>query len=438
MSVKSVPCDLSAERATLGSILLDREAIVAVAGWLLPEFFYLEKHALVYSAMLTCYGRREPPDLTTVTTELRRQERLDLVGGMSFLGELLGDVPTAVHIEYYARSVERTAVLRRLIEAGGKIVALGYDESDTLEVTLDKAEATLFAVAQRRSSEEFVSLSQVAGEYFEDVEQADEDNGLPGLTTTIPDLDAITGGMKNDELIILAARPSVGKTALSLSIADGLARQGYAVGIFSLEMNRKLLLQRLLAMATGCSAGATKSLMRRGDGPSMDALGHISELPIFIDHTSAINVYSIRSRARRLALMRPIDFWIVDYLQLVDSTDPRADDVRRVTEISRGLMQMAREFGQPVLALSQLSRAVEGRASHVPQLSDLRGSGSIEQDASQVWALYREELYDAETTKKGLAELHVLKNRNGDIGVAPLNFERHTTRFLPLERARAI
>ncbi|MEI7646478.1 MAG: replicative DNA helicase [Chloroflexales bacterium] len=434
MIEKSVPCDIAAERAVLGSILLEREAIVAIAGWLVPDQFYLEKHALVYEAALACFGRREPPDLHTVASELRRQERLDLIGGMAFLGELVGDYPTAVHIEYYAKHVERTAVLRTLIEAGGKITALGYEEKDSLEATLDQAEAVLFQVAKnRRAAEEFVPLAHVASEYFDRLQRtAGEAGDLDGLTTTFSNLDTVTGGMKSDELIVLAARPAVGKTSCAVSIADQLARRGYGVGIFSLEMNRERLLARVLSMSTGRSAGANADLIRRGDQDTIAALGAVADLPIHIDHTSAINVYSIRSHARRLALKEHIDIWMVDYLQLADATDPRADDVRRITEISRGLMQMAREFGQPVLALSQLSRAVEGRALHVPQLSDLRGSGSIEQDASQVWALYREELYKENSDKKGLAELHVLKNRNGNIGVVPLRFDGHTTKFSAL------
>jgi replicative DNA helicase len=588
---RSVPFDLQAERATLGSILLDREAIVAVASWLLTEYFYLEKHAMVYEAMLACYGRREPPDLTTVSTELRRQERLDLVGGISFLGELLGEVPTAVHVEYYARSVERTAVLRKLIEAGGKITALGYDESQPLETTLDKAEAELFTISQRRSNQDFVHIGQIVNQLFTQIETLQDRRGdVVGVPTGYTDLDELTGGLQPSDLIILAARPSVGKTSLALSLAYNVAYQtNQTVGVFSLEMSRDQLVQRMLSMHTGIDMQRLRTGNLRGDelNLALEGMGVLSEIPIYIEDTPGLSINEVRSKARRLHAEAGVDLLMIDYLQLMSGR--RSDNrVQEVSEISRGLKALAREIKVPLIALSQLSRAVEGRQSHIPMLSDLRESGclageslvymadsgnyqridtlvgktgfnvlalntrtwkleprpvtnafctgvkpvyrlttrlgrsiratanhkfltidswqrldklkpgdrlamprclpgsseatmsddelgdvywnqivsiepdgkepvydltvdefhcfiasdfilhnSIEQDADIVMFIYREELYDKETEKKGIAEIHLAKHRNGPLGIVPLRFEARTTRFQNLERYRA-
>lgn len=434
----SPPCDLAAERAVLGAILLEREAIVAVAPFLAPRHFYLEKHALAYAAQLACYQRRVPPDLTTVAAELRQQGQLDLVGGLAFLGELAVEVPTAVHVEYYARVVERTAVGRSLIEAGGQIAALGFDDSRPVEERLDEAAQRVYQLsAQRQVGQDFVSLTQVASEYLEMIQATADEDDLLGLGTGFPDLDAITLGLKPGELVVLAARPGVGKTAFALCIAYHVAMRGQRVGIFSLEMDRELLLQRLVAIDLGVATTQVPRLLRRGNHAAIDALARVASLPIHVDHTPSLNVLAIRDRARRLSSEQPVDLWVVDYLQLAQGPSERDDEVRRITAISQGLTSLARELRKPVLALSQLSRAVESRADHVPMLSDLRGSGSIEQDASQVWFIYRDELYNDETEQRGLAELHVAKHRNGETGMATLRFERATTRFHSLSSYQA-
>ncbi len=437
---RSVPFDLQAERATLGAILLERDAIITIAPWLPSEYFYLEKHALIYEAMLACYNRREPPDLATVAAELRRQERLELVGGLGYLSDLAAEVPTAVHIEYYARVVERTAVLRRLIEAGGKIAALGYDETADLDVTLDRAEAELFNVSQRRSTQDFVAIGQVVNQLFTQIESLQERRGeVAGVATGYPDLDGLTGGLQPSDLIILAARPSVGKTSLALSLAYNVAFLSNAtVGIFSLEMSRDQLVQRVLAMHTGIDMQRLRTGNLRSDELNLafEGMGVLSELPIYIEDSPGLSITEVRSKARRLAAEVGVDLLMIDYLQLMSGR--RSDNrVQEVTEISRGLKSLARELNVPVIALSQLSRAVEGRQSHVPMLSDLRESGSIEQDADIVMFIYREELYDKDTDKKGIAEIHIAKHRNGPLGVIPLRFEPRTTRFHNLERYRA-
>jgi replicative DNA helicase len=437
---RTLPYDLQAERATLGAVLLERDAVIAVAGWLTGDYFYLEKHALIYEAVLACYNRREPPDIATVSAELRRREQLDLVGGLAFLSELTAEVPTAVHVEYYGRTVERTALLRRLIEAGGKIAALGYDESPDLEQTLDKAEAELFTISQRRNNQDFVHIGKVVNALFSQIETLQERRGeVVGVPTGYTDLDELTGGLQPSDLIILAARPSVGKTSFALSLGYNVAFNAQStVAVFSLEMSRDQLVQRMLAMHTGIDMQRLRTGNLRGDelNLALEGMGVLSELPVYIEDTPGLSITDVRARARRLHSEVGINLVIIDYLQLMQGR--RSDNrVQEVSEISRGLKGLARELNVPVIALSQLSRAVEGRQSHVPMLSDLRESGSIEQDADIVMFIYREELYDKETDKKGVAEIHMAKHRNGPLGVIPLRFEARTTRFHNLERYRS-
>jgi replicative DNA helicase len=437
---RAVPFDLAAERATLGALLLEREAIVAVAPILGPDHFYLQKHAYIYEAMLACYHRREPPDLATVGAELRRQERLDLVGGLAFLGELAAEVPTAVHVEYYARAVEQTSVRRRLIEAGGRIAAIGYDERLEVDEALGQAEGEVLAIATRPAGQNFVHIAQLADDLFAQITRAQDAAGdLSGLTTGIPDLDELTGGLQRSDLIIVAARPGVGKSSLAMTLALNAAVEADAsVGVFSLEMSRDQLMQRMVAMRTGINAKRLRAGQLRADELPrvMDTLGYLSERAIYIEDTPAITITDLRNRARRLHALSGLDLVVVDYLQLVRAT--RAEGrVQEVGEIARGLKHLARELDVPVIALSQLSRAVEGRASHVPMLSDLRESGEIEQAADIVMFIYREELYDRATEQRGLAELHIAKHRNGPLGVVPLAFDSSTTRFSPASAYRA-
>lgn len=435
---RAVPFDLQAERAALGAVLLERDAIVAVAAWLTPDQFYLEKHALIYEAMLACYNRREPPDLATVAAELRRQERLDLVGGIGFLGELAAEVPTAVHVEYYGRSVERAAGLRRLIEVGGQIAALGYEEAGELEATYDAAEQALFAVTQRRGEEGWRHIGQVANEWFE--EQGQDRSLSRGAATGLTELDEILGGgLQPGDLVLLAARPGVGKTALALALAEHTASCGQTVGVVSQEMSRDQLLQRMVSARTGIDLARLRADALREDERllTMDALGAISELPIYVDDQPGKTAGAVRAAARRLASQHDCHLLIIDYLQLLVGGQAQGRPENRVQEvaaISRDLKLLARELDAPILALSQLSRAVESRASKVPQLSDLRDSGALEQDADVVMFIYREELYDQETDKKGIAEIHIAKHRNGPLGIVPLRFEARTTSFHTLER----
>jgi replicative DNA helicase len=432
MTHPELPQNIEAEKATLGSILLNREAIVAVAPWLMAEYFYMDRHAQIYEAMLACYNARIPPDTRTVSEELRRRDRLDSCGGVPYLSDLVDTVPTSYHVEYYARIVERTALLRQLINAGGKIAALGYDEREELENTLDRAEQTLFEVSQRRSNQDFIHIGQVIDSYYEQINYLQEHRGeVVGVPSGFRDLDELTGGLQNSDLIILAARPSVGKTSLALSLGYNVAtRHQRNVGIFSLEMSRDQLVQRLLAMDTRIDSHRLRTgHLNEADLQNvMESMGRLAAVPIYIEDTPGLSIMEVRSKARRLQSQSGVDLIIIDYLQLM--AGKRSDNrVQEVSEISRGLKALARELNVPVIALSQLSRAVEGRTSHIPMLSDLRESGSIEQDADIVMFIYREELYDKDTDKKGIAELHIAKHRNGPIGVVPMRFDAATTRF---------
>ncbi len=379
---KQLPANIEAERATLGAVLIERDAVIALAAWLAPEHFYLEKHRWIYEAVLQCYNKRVPPDLQTVADELRRAERLAPIGDISFLVELSSNVPTSYHVEYYARIVERTAVLRRLIQAGGKIAALGFDESDDVEKTLDQAEQELFNVVQRRGIQDFVPLSQIIDQYLEylnDVQEKGYEVG--GMPTHFVDFDRLTGGLHKSDLLILAARPGVGKSSLALSIAHNMAVQNQSsVGIFSLEMGRDQLLQRLLATFTGIDAQRLRTgrINTQDLQVVVDAMGQLATAPIYIDDTPGLSLNELRSRTRRLQAERGLDVLVVDYLQLLSSGGKRNDNrVQEVSEISRSLKNLARELNVPILALSQLSRAVEGRTSHVPMLSDLRRVGQL-------------------------------------------------------------
>lgn len=382
---KPLPHNDAAERATLGAIFLDRDAIVPLAAWLSPEHFYVQKHAWIYEAQMACYNRRTPPDITTVADELRRNERLGEIGDVPFLIDLSNAVPTAYHVEYYGRIVERTAVLRRLIQAGGRIAQLGFEETEDVEQTLDAAEQELFSISQHRNLQGFVSLAQVIDQYYEYLNEVQERGAeMTGVATGFIDLDRMTGGLHRSDLLILAARPGVGKSSLAMSIAFNITMQArQPVGVFSLEMGRDQLLQRLLATHTGIDS----QKLRTGRITTselqllMDAMGQLSAAPIYIDDTPGLTVNEVRAKARRLQAEHGVDLLIIDYLQLMSGSGKRGDNrVQEVSEISRSLKGLARELDIPVIALSQLSRAVEGRTSHVPVLADLRESGCLTGD----------------------------------------------------------
>lgn len=433
------PHNIEAEQAVLGSLLIDRDAIIRVASFLRPDDFFRGAHAILYQAILDLYNRRTPADFVTVVDELERTGRLAEAGGVAYLTELLSVVPSAVHVEYYARIVERTATLRRLINAGTEIVRLGFDERIEAEEAIERAERLIFDVSQRRVDRDLVPVGQILEHFFEKLDYIQHHRGqVIGVPTGFADLDKLTGGLQRSDLIILAARPSVGKTSFQLSIAHHAAiRARKVVAIFSLEMSAEQLVQRLLAMETGVDTHR----LRLGyiDEQEWDAIsrafGRLAEAPIFIDDTPGIGVMELRSKARRLMAEHGLDLVIVDYLQLMHSR--RAENrVQEISEISRGLKALARELNVPVLALSQLSRAVETRSDHRPLLSDLRESGSLEQDADVVIFIYRDEIYNPDTDKRGIAEIIVAKHRNGPTDTVHLRFFERTARFADLELYR--
>ncbi len=430
------PHNLEAEQSVLGSLLIDRDAIIRVAAFLRPEDFYLGSNGLIYQAILDLYNRREPTDIVTLSDELQRRNQYDMAGGLSYLSSLLNAVPTAVHIEYYARIVERTATLRRLIDAGTKIVDIGFQEAIETEDALDEAERAVFNVSQRRQTKDFVSMGEVLDRFFDRIDYLQQNRGeVVGVATGFSDLDQITGGLQRSDLIIVAARPSMGKTSLALGMAYGAAvGHKKTVGIFSLEMSAEQLVQRVLSMETGVDTHRLR--LGQIDDNEWDrisrAFGRLSEAPIFVDDSAAGSIMDIRSKARRLQAEQGLDLVIVDYLQLMSGR--RSENrVQEISEISRGLKGLARELNVPVVALSQLSRAVESRADHRPMLSDLRESGSIEQDADIVVFIYREDKYEEESEKKGIAEIIIAKHRNGPVGSVNLRFFDKTARFADLE-----
>jgi replicative DNA helicase len=436
---KLPPHNLEAEESVLGSLLLDRDAIIRVAATLKPDDFYRPAHAAVYRVILDLYNRREPADLLTVAAELERRGELDEVGGVPALSNLFSAVPTAVHVEYYGQIVERTALLRRIITAGTRIVNIGYNERLEVDEALDEAQRAIYEVTQQRGARDFVSLAQVLEEYFDKLDYIQQHRGeVLGVPTGFQDLDQLTGGFQKSDLVIMAARPGVGKTAMGLGLAHNAALHGKTIAIFNLEMPAEQLVQRLLAMETGIDSHRLRLGHINDDEWERisHAFGKLSEAQIYIDDTPGIGIMELRAKARRLQAERGLDFVQVDYLQLMQGSRRNDNRVQEVSEISRGLKGLARELNVPVLAMAQLSRSVESRTNHVPMLSDLRESGSIEQDADMVMFIYREEMYDPETEKKGIAELHIAKHRNGPLGVVNLRFFEKTTRFADLELYR--
>lgn len=437
------PQNLEAEQSILGSLILDRDAIIKIADILGTEDFYEDKHRVIYQAIIRLYDERASIDILTVANKLEDGASLDKIGGMSYLTSLVNIVPSSAHVVHYANIVRKKGTLRRLISQATDIVSLGYREDTDLEVLLDQAEQKLFSVSQQYLKQNFVSLSEILHETFDRLDELHREKGkLRGLPTGYTDLDSKLGGLQKSDLVILAARPSMGKTSLALDIVRNIAVQHKkAVAVFSLEMSKDQLVDRLLSaeadvdlwkMRTGrlSDIGADNDFERIGH-----ALGRLSEAPIFIDDQGSLNIMELRTKARRLQSEHDLDLIVVDYLQLMQghSTDNR---VQEVSEISRSLKILAKELNIPILALSQLSRAVEQRGGDKkPQLSDLRESGSIEQDADVVMFIYRDEMYTGKDTKKPhVAEILIRKHRNGPTGEVELYFDGEKTTFKNLAK----
>lgn len=432
------PQSIEAEQSVLGALLIDRDAVVEVAEVLRPEDFYRNHHGTVYAAILQLYERREPVDIVTVSEVLEREGALDPVGGSAYLTSLINLTPTAVNAVYYARIVERKAVLRNLIGAAGKIAAIGYEESPDISESIDRAEQQLFAVSQKRVESGFSTLRTLLHAAYDRLDYLHQHKGeVSGIRTGFKDLDQLTTGLQKSDLVILAARPSIGKTSLALNFAEYAAvREGKTVGVFSLEMSKEQLVLRLLSSV----ANIDSQRLRTGFLEEMDftrlapAMNTLAEAPVYIDDTPNITTMELRTKARRLQAESGLDMIVVDYLQLMSSsiTSRDANRVQEVSEISRGLKALARELQVPVIALSQLSRQPEMRESKEPRLSDLRESGSIEQDADLVMFLWREKERGQEDndTEGEIVKLKLAKHRNGPTGIIDLYFRKAQTRFV--------
>lgn len=450
--VKLPPHDLDAEEAVLGSLLIDPEAIFKVVSVLKAEDFYREKNRWTYDSCMSLYERKEAINQITVAHDLARQGKLEAVGGAAYMSHLVTQVPTSVHIEYYANIVGRLSMMRRLIAASTQISAIGYEAPPDVDEALDRAEGTLFRLRYGRTSRDFAHIREVLDRYFEESSLAPGREGfLPHVPTGFGDLDKILGGMQRSDMIVLAARPSLGKTSLALNIAhDAATKNSARVALFSLEMSKMELAYRFLAGESGIDTQRIRldQLSERQRGDIMDAIGRLSEAPIYIDDSPFLRDSDMRSKARRLHSEKGIDLIIVDYLQLMRSSRRTDNRVQEMSDISHSVKELARELDVPVIAVSQLSRAVESRHPHTPMLSDLRESGSIEQDADVVLFIYREDVYYTEEEwernfpdqryPKGIAEIIVAKHRNGPVGRAYLYFRDRVARFENLEKADAM
>lgn len=435
------PQNADAEVSLLGSLLIDDESITIIADKISSNDFYEQRHGVIYSAILRLYEQNKPIDLLTLSNALKNTDDLETVGGSSYLTELTNAVPTAAHAEHYADIVAEKALRRRLIKASEDIVTMSFDENtSSVQEILEQAEQRLFKVSQRTLKQDLVSIEQILAEGFDRLDDLHKNKGkLRGVKTGWRELDNKTAGLQRSDLIILAARPAMGKTAIALNLAQNVAiHEKQPVLLFSLEMSKDQLVDRMLASESGVDAWniRTGNLSDEDFEKLGQAMGSLSEAPIFIDDTPGITVLEMRTKARREAQKHPLGLIVVDYLQLMSGSRGGGDfnRVQEVSEISRGLKLIARELNVPVVALSQLSRSVESRSPQIPQLSDLRESGSIEQDADIVTFIYREDYYNPETDRQHITDLIIAKHRNGPTGRIELYFHPEKLKFISIDR----
>lgn len=436
---KVPPQSTDAEMSLLGAVLIDEEVLADISEHVTAADFYDKRHSIIFEGMMHLYEKHRPVDLLTLTDELKKKKQLETVGGSAFLSELTNYVPTAAHAETYAEMVSQKAVRRRLIKASAEISELGFDEETTTQELLEKAEAELFSVSDQSLKQDLISLESILTDSFDRLEELHRNKGsLRGIRTGYRDLDNMTAGLQRSDLIVLAARPSMGKTTLVTNLAYNVATIAkQPVIFFSLEMSKEQLVDRMLADASGVDAWniRTGNLSDEDFGKLSEAMGEMAEAPIYIDDTPGLSVLEMRTKARRAAHEHPLGLIIVDYLQLMQgSSRTDGNRVQEVSEISRGLKLIARELNVPVIALSQLSRSVESRSPQIPQLADLRESGSIEQDADIVMFIYREAYYNPETDRENVTDLIIAKHRNGPVGKIELYFHPERLRFMSLDR----
>lgn len=435
------PQNIEAEISLLGSILIDQEAIFKIIDRITPQDFYKPTHKIIFEAILKLFEKKSSIDIITLANKLEEMGKLEEVGGASYLASLVNSVPTAAHVEEYADIVYHKSVLRKLISAAAQISEIGFDEESPLEEILDKAERILFSVSEKFLKDSFVPVSEVLAETFERIDRIHrEKGGLRGIPTGFIELDNILAGLQPSDLIILAGRPAMGKSAFALNIALNVARDSKVpVGIFSLEMSKEQIVDRFLCMQAKIDSWKLRTgHLSEDDFIKLgEAMSVLSEIPIFIDDTPGISVMELRAKARRLQAEHNLGLVVIDYLQLMESAYAKEKSrVQEISEISRSLKGLARELNVPVIALSQLSRAVEQRNPKIPQLADLRESGSIEQDADIVMFIYREEYYEPDTKNKNIADIFIKKHRNGPTGQVKLYFKHDQMRFDNLELRR--
>lgn len=432
------PASIEAEEAIIGGILFDPEAITRVAELVVKDAFYVKAHQEIYHAALTLHSKGKPTDFISLSTYLSDRDLLEQVGGTAKLAQLLNRTVSAVNIDRYANLIMEKYIRRQLIVSGHEIVDLGYDNATELEIVLDSAEQKIFRLTQERPQEGLIPIAETLVNTFNTIEELHQETALPGIPTGYYDLDAMTSGLSRSDLIIIAGRPSMGKTAFSLCVACNIARESkLPIAVFSLEMSREQLTQRLLSSEARIPSNRLRSgrIAQNEFGQLIDGVEKLSELPIYIDDTANLTVMQMRSQVRRLQAQtkEPLGLVLIDYLQLMEGGD-NDNRVQQLSKMTRSLKGLARELNVPIVALSQLSRGVEQRTNKRPMLSDLRESGSIEQDADLVMMIYRDEYYNPDTPDRGITEVSIVKHRNGPVGTVKLLFNAELTRFESLAK----
>jgi len=435
---RNPPQNISAEQAALGSMLLQEDAVFHGVDILRPEDFYNKSHQIIFNCILELFEKSRAVDLVTLTEELNRINLLEKIGGVTYLTNLINSVPTAANIEYYIKIIEEKSILRNLINSATKIISMGYEEKEDAKVLLDKAEHLVFEISQRNIKQSFVSIKELITDSYEKIEDLyHREEFITGVSSGFDEFDEITTGFQPSELIVIAGRPAMGKTAFCMSVAQYASiSKKTPVAIFSLEMSRSQLVQRMLFSEARIDAQNLRKgrLAEKDWAPLSNAAGRLSSAPIFIDDTAGITCLEIKAKARRLKAQHNLGLVIIDYLQLISSSRRIENRQQEISEISRSLKGLARELNVPIIAVSQLSRAVEQRIERRPRLSDLRESGAIEQDADLVVFIYREEYYKPKTEKKGIAEVIISKQRNGPTGKVELTFIKEYAKFEDLAR----
>ena len=427
------PHSVESEQSILGSILLDKDAIITVTETIKPDDFYKEAHKIIYECMITLSNKGEPIDLITLTEELRKQGHLNDIGGISYITSLSTIVPTTSNVKYYADIVKEKSVLRKLIKASNEIINLGYSGATKIEDVLEQAEKSIFDISQEKTSDDFKSINLVLMDAYDMIEKLyTNKSDVTGITTGFKDLNKKINGLQRTDLILIAARPAMGKTAFSLNLVQNAALKGDAsVAVFSLEMSKEQLVQRMLSSQSSVELKKIKpGTLNDNDWPRIiDAMAVLSDAKIHIDDTPGIKISELRSKCRKLKIEKGLDLVLIDYLQLMEGEGNNESRQEEISKISRSLKILAKELNCPVVALAQLSRAPEHRADHRPMLSDLRESGAIEQDADIVMFLYRDEYYHADSESKNIGEVIIAKNRHGETGSVELVWLGEVQRF---------